>query len=308
MAQRFLLARRAQRGFGCLALVLGTLVATIPAARAQTPAIIQTFTDENMVACQGAGGTPALLDSYLSDAGDLNGDGAADYVTDLAGLDCANAWSFFCGSAGCPATVWLSGPQDYTVGWGGSAQAWRLRGKEVVLSLHGQLCDPPRIGAEGCEIALRFDPAPLAPTERPEPAIPRAAAPDSDGGVWRVRLLGDRPTVAEAPGVGRLSALTALCLRDRPVMMAALSDEGGASSVTFSFDFGDRRIDVTGVAGATTGRTYILDPRIGGLGAAMADGAAEETRLLIAGEDQGALSLNGAATALREVLSPCLTF
>ena len=41
---------------------------------------------------------------------DLNGDGRDDFVTDLARLECAGAWSAFCGSSGCPVTAWLSEP------------------------------------------------------------------------------------------------------------------------------------------------------------------------------------------------------
>jgi hypothetical protein len=146
-------------------------LATGGAASAQgaLPVAIDAFTRENIEACRGAGGSPSLqgLDfpgadrtaevhvPYVTEA-DLNGDGMPDYVTDLAGLECAGAWSYFCGSAGCPVTVWLSGPAGHSVAWGGSAQAWRLEGAEVVLSLHGQLCSPPRVGAEGCEVRMDF--------------------------------------------------------------------------------------------------------------------------------------------------------
>ena len=128
---------------------------------------------------------------FLTEA-DLNGDGRPDYVTDLAGLDCVNAWSYFCGSAGCPVTVWLSGPDGLSVGWSGHAQAWELRGTEVLLYLHGEMCTPPRPGVEGCEEALRFD-APAA-----ESAAERG--PRSAG---RARLL---PAPTPAPGAApRLS-------------------------------------------------------------------------------------------------------
>jgi hypothetical protein len=159
------------------------------------PEAVAAFTQENLDACRGAGGTPSLQGLGFPGAGqtaevhapyattaELNGDGVPDYVTDLAGLECANAWSYFCGSAGCPVTVWLSGPGGHSVGWGGSAQTWRLDGAEVVLSLHGQLCTPPRMGAEGCEVAMNFagqagaapapaapQPAELAPGRSPRP-------------------------------------------------------------------------------------------------------------------------------------------
>lgn len=300
---------RASRGFGYRFLVpvlaLGITVAAMPPAFAETPAKIQTFTQENVASCKGVGGTPKLLDSYLTEAGDLNGDGAADYVTDLAGLECADAWSFFCGSAGCPVTVWLSEPQGYTVGWGGSAHAWKMRGKEVVVRLHGQLCKPPRIGAQTCEVAMRFDQAPPNPAET---AAPRTDPPARAAGTWQTRQSGnDGLVVAEGPGTGILTALSALCLRNRPVIMAALSESGGASSVTFAFMFADHKVEVAGVAGTATQKTYILDPRTAGLAAALS-GDAASVNLHIAGKDQGMLSLNGSTKALRDALSPCLTF
>lgn len=143
-------------------------------AVADVPNEIQDFTRENIAFCKSVGGAPNLsgmriqgagqtteeYPPYLTETGDLNGDGKPDHITDLAGLECADAWSVCCGSAGCPVTVWLSAPAGYTVGWGGSAQAWELRGKEVVVSLHGQLCKPPRVGAQSCAVAMHFDQAP----------------------------------------------------------------------------------------------------------------------------------------------------
>jgi hypothetical protein len=162
-------------------------------AQATLPEAVEAFTRENVEACRSAGGSPSLQPGYATEA-ELNGDGAPDWVTDLAGLECAGAWSYFCGSAGCPVTVWLSGPGGHAVGWGGHAQAWRLEGAQVVLSLHGQLCTPPRVGAEGCEVAMGFagqaGAAPQAdakkdaalapersPPPRPRPAEAAPAAP-----------------------------------------------------------------------------------------------------------------------------------
>ena len=276
-------------------------------ALAETPARIAAFTQENLDSCRVVGGAPQIGKGYLTETGDLNGDGAPDYVTDLAALECVNAASLFCGSAGCPVTVWLSGPQDYAVGWGGHAQAWELRGKEVVLSLHGQLCDPPRIGAQGCQIAMRFDQASAGPEK--SAASPVSPPPDAAGnGDWQTRRLGvDGLVVAAGPGTGILTALSALCLRDRPVIMAALSESAGAAAVPFGFVFADRRIEVTGVAGTDTQKTYILDPGMAGLAAALS-GDAAAVGLQIAGKDQGMLSLSGSTRALRAALSPCLTF
>ncbi|MDS9468823.1 hypothetical protein RGQ15_14755 [Paracoccus sp. MBLB3053] len=288
-------------------LALALAVISAPPASAETPREIDAFTRENLASCKGAGGNPKLLDNYLTAAGDLDGDGRSDYVTDLAGLECANAWSFFCGSAGCPVTIWLSGPERYRVAWGGNAQAWTLRGKTVILSLHGQLCKPPRIGADGCKIEKRFDQA-EPPTAKPAPvaAAPRVA-PTGATRAWRTRQAGSGPVIAEGPGTGILIALSALCLRDRPVIMAALSQAAGAPSTSFTFQFAESQIEVPGIAGTATQKTYILDPRSQGLAAALS-GAAAGVTLHIAGKDQGVLSLSGSTKALRQALSPCLAF
>lgn len=299
-----------------LGITLSLFMVAPQAARAEMPDEIQAFTQENIASCEDVGGTPNLAGvqapgagqatdgrpPYLTEAGDLNGDGRPDFVTDLTGLECAGAWSLFCGSAGCPVTVWLSGPEGYAVAWGGHAQQWELRGSEVVVSLHGQLCSPPRIGAESCEVAMRFDQTPQR-----GPSAATGSPPASAAGAWQVRRSEGGLAVAEGPGTGALDGLTALCLRDRPVMMAALEEGAGDSSLTFAFIFSDRVIEVTGQAGQTTRRTYILDPRTQGLAAALS-GNASDVRLQIAGVDQGILSLSGSTNALREVLSPCLDF
>jgi len=287
---------------GSFMLVVGLSLATTPPAYAQTPTAIQIFTQENKAACTAAGGTPKILDSYLTPVDDLNDDGTADYVTDLAGLECANAWSYFCGSAGCPVTVWLSGPQGYTVGWGGSAQAWRQQGTQVIVSLHGQLCKPPRIGAQSCDVAMRFDQA----SNEPEGTTgARSAAKPATVGGWQLRQAGNGSAVAEVTGVGSLTKLSVLCLRDRPVMMAALSEATGARTVVFTFAFADRSIDVTGTAGTVSQKTFILDPRTEGLAAALS-GNADTVDLRVAGRDQGMLSLKGSTSALRGALSSCM--
>jgi hypothetical protein len=205
-------------------LLFGFLLAA-GSARAELP---QPLLDDALASvrmCREAGGTPNVQGASVPGAGeaeevflpyvteaDLNGDGETDYVTDLAGLDCVDAWSLFCGSAGCPVTVWLSGPGGLTVAWGGSAQAWELRGTEVVLYLHGQMCTPPRSGAEGCEDVLRFDgpasaaaeaavpPGALASSPRPRPRPGGARAEPAETAVPAEPAPPEEP-VAEAPAV-----------------------------------------------------------------------------------------------------------
>ena len=261
--------------------------------------------------CREAGGTPRTLDEYLTEVGDINGDSTRDYVTDLAGLECANAWSYFCGSAGCPVSVWLSGPQGYKPEWSGQARGWRQQGTAIVVSLHSQLCDPPRVGAQGCEVAMRFDQA-SAPTSRSSTAPAEAqtgqsgATPANTEG-WQLRRAPGGNAIAQVSGPGTLITLSALCLRDRPVMMAALSEATGARTATFTFRFADRSIELIGMAGTASQKTYIFDPRTAGLAAALSGGEVSAS-LRIAGRDQGRLSLQGSGQALREALAPCMAF
>lgn len=197
---------------GVLLLCLG--VAAGP-ARAELPQPVLDNALESVRMCKEAGGTPNVQGASIPGAGqadevfipfvteaDLNGDGATDYVTDLAGFDCVDAWTLFCGSAGCPVTVWLSGPEGLSVAWGGHAQAWELRGTEVVLFLHGQMCTPPRTGVEGCEEVLRFD-APAATPSAAAPVPPGALAssprPQPRPGSAASEAVAAEPEPAETP-------------------------------------------------------------------------------------------------------------
>lgn len=169
--------RRKPQRLGALVLACGLTMAAYPAL-ADMPPDIRIVTLEMIAACKEVGGAPSLSGLTIPGAGltppgyppyltqaELNGDDQPDYITDLAGLECVNAWSLFCGSAGCPVTVWLSGPEGHAVAWAGNAQGWTLRGTEIVVFLHGQLCAPPRVGADACEMAMRFDRTP--PSRRP---------------------------------------------------------------------------------------------------------------------------------------------
>lgn len=294
--------RRLGRGLATLLLAGGMSLVSAPPALAETPPEIRTFTQENSAICREAGGKPRVVEGFLTEAGDLNGDGTADYVTNLAALECENAWSIFCGSAGCPVTVWLSGPRGYEVAWSGHAREWELRGGQVVLWLHGQFCDPPRIGADSCEVALQFGQASRAAPNAPVPPSSPAAAAGS--AAWRV-LTTDSTVVVEGPGTGILRAMMALCMRDRPVIMATLSQAGGADRLAFTFIFPDRTVELQATSGTSTQQTYILDPRINNLAVALSGGA-REARLLIGGKDQGVLSLAGARDTLPQALSGCL--
>jgi hypothetical protein len=107
-------------------LIVFLLAVAMPVfAHAQMPGPIQMSTDESFQACRAAGGSPSFGPGYLT-AVELNGDGQVDYVMDLAAVSCEGVPGYFCGSAGCPVTVWLSGVNGPFIGWQSHAQAWEM--------------------------------------------------------------------------------------------------------------------------------------------------------------------------------------
>jgi len=149
-----------------LHLFLVVLLAPLAAMASTVPREVARVQAEDMAACQRAGGRAVPKAGYLV-ATDLNGDGRPDYVTDLAHLSCEGVAGFFCGTAGCPVTVWLSGPGGYFAADAGHAEAWRLEGTTVVRRINGQLCSPPQ--RRSCEVRRSF-----TGINRPTPASPVA--------------------------------------------------------------------------------------------------------------------------------------
>ena len=65
-------------------LAASLLILALPAA-SEPPAALIEATEQAAAACRELGGTPSILDRYET-IGDLNGDGRADFLTDLAYL------------------------------------------------------------------------------------------------------------------------------------------------------------------------------------------------------------------------------
>jgi hypothetical protein len=192
-----------------LPLVLSISVLAGPAGAQEVPEqplpAIGEATGEAFALCREVGGSPQLTEDFVR-AADLNGDGVEDYLVDFFGFFCEGAPSVLCGSAGCPVTVWLSGPEGHTAAWSGMAQTSRIAEGVVVLDLHGSQCSPPRIGADGCEQRLTFAAAEPGPQEAvaaaagaaeeaveevapaPRPAAARPVSDDPVGG-WSLRAV-----------------------------------------------------------------------------------------------------------------------
>jgi hypothetical protein len=280
------------------------------AAHAETPARVEAASSEAFGACLEAGGTPSAGAEYLTEA-ELNGDGVPDFVMNLAGLNCENAASLFCGSAGCPVTVWLSGPVGYFEGWSGYAQGIVIEGQTVVAFLHGQFCDPPRAGVEGCEQRLEFAGvtgialAPEARTEA-EAEVPAAAAPDP--GRWELRRPEGSPAVAVVGGPGGLRSMAAFCLDGQPWLALLFHEAQAADRLALQFTFAAHGpIGGPAQREATSGGAYMVTLQGSPLAAWLA-GRDDRVELRVEGEPVGTVSLAGSGKALRGALEACLRF
>lgn len=138
-----------------IASAAAALCLAVPALAQDLPAPVLEQINAVNANCREFGGNPQPVSGFVT-AADLNGDGQPDYIVDLALQNCEGALSAFCGSAGCPVTVWLSGPSGYFVGRSGHAQAWEIEGSTFRGFIHGQMCNPPRTGVDGCEEVRDF--------------------------------------------------------------------------------------------------------------------------------------------------------
>lgn len=303
-------------------LLFASLLTATVASGQDLPAPIQELTDGNMAACREAGGTPRLTPDHARSA-DLNGDGRPDYLIDLAGLDCENAWSYFCGSAGCPVSVWVSEDDGWKEIWGGYAQSARIEGSVVEIHQHGEFCVPRTPGHVGCDLKLDLAAAAAAPpsaevaaprrTGRGVPVSPSAAS--AAGGVppdaassdlpegWTIRHSDGAPVVA--PGPGAVRSLAAFCMGQSPVLTLMLDRKHDAPAVLVQFAFDDWTFEETATLEGQGIGAYTMPLGRDGLAGRLA-GRDSSVRLGLDRAHQGVLSLEGSTKALREALSPCL--
>lgn len=279
--------------FGMAATVAALIFAAASAPAQTLPAEVARSLAEDSAACRDVGGTPSTVAGYATTA-DLNGDGRTDYVIDLAGLSCAGAPSFFCGSAGCPVSVWLSGPGGYFVADAGHAQAWRREGTTIVRSVHGQLCNPPRSGVDGCEMRRDF-----AGLTRP---AGQAAVPATG---WELRRVANVPPVATVAGVGSIASVSAFCLGDQPWLAVVFAQRPTDASVRMDFGFTRGSLGGPAVRQQGTGDAHVISLRGSELASLLA-GRDSEVAVAVNGMPQGRLTLRGSSAALRSALAPCL--
>jgi hypothetical protein len=284
------------------------LIALSPAfaAHGEIPAKIEAASSEAFGACLEAGGTPSAGAEFLTEA-ELNGDGAPDFVMNLMGLNCENAASLFCGSAGCPVTVWLSGPGGYSQGWSGTAQGIVIEGQTVVAYLHGQFCTPPRAGVDGCEARLAFAGVTgIAVAPAPGAAAPAGPAPDA--GRWELRRPEGSPAVAVVGGPGSLRSMAAFCLDGQPWLALLFQEAPAADRLALQFTFASHGpIGGPALREATSGGAYMVTLEGSPLAGWLA-GRDDRVDLRVDGQPVGAVSLAGSSKALRGALDGCLRF
>jgi hypothetical protein len=275
-------------------------------AHAELPEPIETPRLENAAACREAGGNPVEKDTYILQR-DLDGDGQPDFVMNLMGLTCEGAFSYFCGSAGCPVTVWTSGPDGLSVAWNSYAQDITWDGDTMVAYLHGQFCDPPRTGADGCEERVSFG-API-PQAMPDPQTPAVQSNSADAPAtdrWQLRD-GGGIQVAIIGGTGSLRSLAAFCVGNQPWLAMMLTPAPAPDNILVDFTFSSGTIGGPAQRQPTTGGAFVIGLENNPLPALLA-GKDDQVGIAVDGVDSGQVSLSGSTAALRAALGPCLRF
>lgn len=292
-----------------------------PAAGQGLPAPLAAFVAERSAECTALGGTPRVGPAFATPV-DLTGDGALDYVTDLAGVECANAWSAFCGSAGCPVAVWIAGPAGLERKWSDYAQGWSLDSAGptpvVVVERHGGACPGSASGAESCSERLTFAGAPAAPrpvAEAPAPAAPAVpvepspaaaaaaiTAPIAEG--WSLRQTGDGAPVAVSAAPGAFSTVAIFCLSGQPWLAATPRAPFAGETAQLEFVFSAGSASSTARREDGAGGALVIEladrPLIG-----LLSGRDSTARLALDGVDQGVLSLRGSTKAIRAAVAGC---
>jgi hypothetical protein len=290
------------------------LLACAPAFAQGLPPAIAAYGAEASAQCTEMGGTPRIGPAFAT-AIDLTGDGRRDHVVDLAGVECAKAWSAFCGSAGCPVSVWIETPEGSERRWSDHAQAWTIDGAgsqvAIVVTRAGSAC--PGSGTETCTERLVFDgsaPPPVSPSASvgdlapaPRPAGAAPAAPAAPG--WTLRAAQDGSPVAVSQGAGPVASLAVFCLSGEPFLAATWATQPAPETARLGFGFqgGDvtlpaRREEGAGGALVIPLRGEALAGRLSGRDAA--------TEFSVDGAAQGRLSLKGSTRAIRGALDACM--
>lgn len=298
------------------------LLAAAPAlglAQALPPAIA-AYGAEASAQCTEMGGTPRIGPAFAT-AIDLTGDGRRDHVVDLAGIECVNAWSAFCGSAGCPVSVWADTPSGSERRWSDTAQAWTIDGAgsqiAIVVTRAGSACPGSPPGVETCTERLVFDgsaPAPVsasaAPVDgslspAPRPVAAGGAAPEAPSAPgWTLRAAPDGSPVAVSQGAGSVASLAVFCLSGEPFLAATWATQPAPETARLGFGFAGGDVTLPARREEGAGGALVI-PLRGEALAGRLSGRDAVTEFSVDGAAQGRLSLKGSTRAIRGALDGC---
>jgi len=305
------------------------------------PAELVETTDQSMVACQDLGGARRITDDFERTL-DLNGHGLPDFVTDLAGIECAGASGAFCGDDGCPVTAWLS----ETDGRHSRFDLGYLLGYEIIdeatalprlrAFYQGALCGEEGTGAEGCsrlwtfagnipqsspieavaapaelaEVTTPAQPEPDVETESEPESAPLAEAaarpPDLPEG-WTLRDVPGSSPIALGSGAGNIASLAAFCLEGQPFLALTLRARPDEDTLPLELAFSQGAVSASASFEPTAGGAYVVALAEIPLAARLA-GRDSEVAARLGSNDEGILSLKGSTRALRAALESCYDF
>jgi hypothetical protein len=296
-------------------IALSLLILLAGPATAEAPPALIEATEESARVCTALGGTPAILDGYET-VRDLNGDGADDFVTDLARLECGGAWSAFCGSSGCPVSVWLSRPDAPHDRFDlGRLTGFEIRDADPLPALVATYA-PIYCGEaiEGCTRTWAFptnapeeppidgaSPAPEAAAAEP-PRQAAARAPAASG--WSLRRVPGASPVALGMGVGNIASLAAFCLEGAPFLAVTFHDRPEPDTVRLTFAFSQGPEAAEASYEQTAGGAFVIALEEGDL-ATRLGGRDREVEVSVDGVAVGILSLAGSTRAIRGALETC---
>ncbi|MFO1141329.1 MAG: hypothetical protein U1E59_02890 [Amaricoccus sp.] len=291
-----------------LAMAFAALTPAGAYAGAEPPPALIEATEVATALCRNLGGTPVILDGYRT-VKDLNGDGRPDFLTDLADLQCGEAWGAFCGPSGCPVSAWLSEPGGGYVRFDfGHIRGFSIRDEAegvpaVVARYDTTGCGEGHDG--GCTRTWRFtSDAPAEPPVDAPVETAAAAAPPTLAPGWTLRKVPGASPVALGAGIGNLSSLAAFCLAGQPFLAVTFRDRPKADEVKLGFAFGEGPLDAEAGFEQTAGGAYVIALA----GTPLADrlgGRDTEVEVSVDGTGQGMLSLEGSTKALRGALADC---
>ncbi|HVT31183.1 MAG TPA: hypothetical protein VHE32_00940 [Rhodanobacteraceae bacterium] len=291
------------------------------AAPPKLPPELRKDADRLTQGCTKDGGKAKLGDDYAK-AVDLNGDGADDFVVDLAGYSCQRPGfgpsNEFCGSAGCPVSVWLSQPDgSYALAkdFGGYMQGWEIRqhnGRPAIwYGLHGAFCEDGkhRAGSDTCEKYWTPRQAKSAAHDSRAPAGASAGtnAETNAASAWELRPMPGRTGMAAVRGPGVVAGLTLFCDRGSAFLTMMVKAAPPPGPVTLGFAASGDRVELPLRQGNPARTLWLADVAQSRLPKLLAtrEGSAQ---LRINGGLQGDVPLANAGPSLRGALSGCYRF